>query len=584
MSEELTEFVIHNGEHSLYFSTTLDFSETLVSAMKGKHTVASKANSWNDWFIVPSSRPSIVQPTPKEERLDLPGANGDIDLTSILTGYPVFNNRTGTIEFVAMNTTRNWSDRYSKLASFLNGQKMYMILLDDPLWYYEGRFTIKDWQSDPKWSKISVSYTLYPYKRALTRVDEDYLWDSLDFDDGVIVQQYFINQTISTSGTITSVFPDVLGTGLLSGTIEINGEDKTAPEFVQMFLDWCETNSVTANKANWNLFLTELFGARHLYPIANGYSDVLGYGSDANDERIQENVDIIMNFVDAVADGTYTDDSSGWAEFLSANNIESSATKPDIVVDTSDGALVSAFYVAHSSNPESYPQTQVGWNNWCRDTSRTSCLGMFPDANEDGVIDASDRALIMSYYSAAQAGTYAKNRSGWDSFREGSYSGDTAKYKFPNTKIDDPDTEINDSAVINSEDVTNIQSFIDNNDYLVKDEKSWWNFSEKLKIIDFTSIYNTYLSSHLRYEPVYISLFVRNASSKGIVFNFVNTNDGTDETATIKNTNGFVDIQDWVVSVTGAPNESCMLIATSDDPGSSGNLPKFDVSFRLGVL
>lgn len=577
MSEELTEFVIHNGEHSLYFSTTLDFSETLVSAMKGKHTVASKANSWNDWFIVPSSRPSIVQPTPKEERLDLPGANGDIDLTSILTGYPVFNNRTGTIEFVAMNTTRNWSDRYSKLASFLNGQKMYMILLDDPLWYYEGRFTIKDWESDPKWSKISVSYTLYPYKRALTRVDEDYLWDSLDFDDGVIVQQYFINQTIDTGGGITSVFPDVLGTGLLSGTIKINNEYKTAPEFVQMFLGWCGENNVEANKANWNLFLTELFGERHLYPNANGYCDVLGYGSEATDSQIQENVDIIMTFVDAVADGTYEDNSSGWTAFLSDNEIESSATKPDIVIDSSDFPIVRNFYAAHQNDPDSYPQTQAGWNNWCRDINKPPYLGMFPDANEDGVIDASDTALIMSYYSAAQAGTYVKNRSGWNSFREGSYSGDTAKYKFPNTKSDNP-------TVITGLDVTNIQTFIDRNDYLVKDEKSWWNFSEKLKVIDFANIYNTYLSSHLRYEPVYISLFVRNASSKGIVFNFVNTNDGTDETATIKNTNGFVDIQDWVVSVTGAPNESCMLIATSDDPGSSGNLPKFDVSFRLGVL
>lgn len=577
MSEELTEFVIHNGEHSLYFSTTLDFSETLVSAMKGSHNAASKANTWFDWYIVPSSRPSIAQPTPKEERLDLPGANGDIDLTSILTGYPVFNNRTGTIEFTAMNTTRSWSDRYSKIASFLNGQKMYMILLDDPLWYYEGRFTINDWESDPKWSKISVSYTLYPYKRALTRVDEDYLWDPLDFEDGIIIQRYFVNQTINTDGSITTVFPDVLGTGLLSGTIKINDEYKTAPEFVQMFLDWCTDNEKEANRANWNLFLTELFGQRHLYPNANGYQDVFGYGDDATDEEIQENVDIIMTFVDAVADGLYTDSDEGWSEFLEDNNIDSSVKKPEVVVDSTDAATVLSFYAARQSNPENYPQTQAGWNNWCRDTNRTSSFGMFPDANEDGVIDSSDASLILSYYSAVQAGKYVRNRSGWDSFREGTYSGDTASYKFPNTKSEN-------TTIITEEDITNIQTFIDANMYAVKDEKNWWNFSGKFKVIDFTSIYNAYLSSYLRYEPVYISLSVYNASTKGITFNFVNTNDGTDETMTIKNTNGFVEIQDWVVSVTGLPGESCVLTATSDDKGSSGNLPKFDISFRLGVL
>lgn len=580
MSEELTEFVIHNGEHSLYFSTTLDFSETLVSAMKGSHDEASKANTWFDWYIVPSSRPSIAQPTPKEERLDLPGANGDIDLTSILTGYPVFNNRTGTIEFTAMNTTRNWSDRYSKIASFLNGQKMYMILLDDPLWYYEGRFTINDWESDPKWSKISVSYTLYPYKRSLTKVNEDYLWDSLDFDDGIIIQKMFTNLTIDISSTITSTFPDVLGTGALSGTVSVteNGETvtKTAPQLVQMFLDWCETESVDTNISSWNLFINDTFGSQHLYPMANGYSDVLGYGNDATDAEIQENVDIIMDFVDGVSNGTYTDDATGWTSFLSDEGYSTStASKPDIVLDASDAAWAKLFYSVHQENPSLYPQTQSGWNSWCRDNSRMSSLGMFPDANEDGVIDASDELLIRTFASLWHSGTYAATRAGWDSFRRNSSSA-TVKYAFPMTRKNE--------TLINEDDIANISNFLSNNTYVRKDEKDWWNFSGNFKVVDFCDIFNENLSNYLRYEPVYISIAVYNTNpSKGMTFNFINTNDGTDETATLVNTQGFLDIQDWVVSVTGAPNEQCKLIATAD-VGSGGLNPKFDISFRLGVL
>lgn len=252
MSEQPIEFVIHEGEHALYFSTSLNFSNTLVSAMNSKHSENGFANTWHDWFIVPTSRPSINQPEVKEERLDLPGGNGDIDLTSVLTGYPVFKNRTGDLEFIAINTNENWALRYSKLASFLNGQKMYMILLDDPLWYYEGRFKVDNWTAGDSWSKVKVSYTLYPYKRSLTKVDEDYLWDTIDFENGIIYQNKFINYTFSPNAKIGATFPDVSGpNGVPDGVI--TNDDIT---FIQGFLSdpryrqknqqsWSEYCSVT---------------------------------------------------------------------------------------------------------------------------------------------------------------------------------------------------------------------------------------------------------------------------------------------------------------------------------------------------
>lgn len=55
-------------------------------------------NTWDDWHIVPSSRPVIKPPTKKTNYLDIPGADGNLDLSEALTGYPVYNNREGSIE------------------------------------------------------------------------------------------------------------------------------------------------------------------------------------------------------------------------------------------------------------------------------------------------------------------------------------------------------------------------------------------------------------------------------------------------------------------------------------------------------
>ena len=54
-------------------------------------------NSWSDWYLVPSSRPVINPPEPKFNTVDIPGANGSIDLTEVVSGDVVYQNRTGSL-------------------------------------------------------------------------------------------------------------------------------------------------------------------------------------------------------------------------------------------------------------------------------------------------------------------------------------------------------------------------------------------------------------------------------------------------------------------------------------------------------
>ena len=99
-------------------------------------------NTWDDWRLVPASRPVFNPPAQKVTTLDIPGGDGVIDLSQSLTGYPVYQNRTGSIEFIVMNDFKPWHMAYSDIMDYLHGQKLRAVLEDDPEYFYEGRFTV----------------------------------------------------------------------------------------------------------------------------------------------------------------------------------------------------------------------------------------------------------------------------------------------------------------------------------------------------------------------------------------------------------------------------------------------------------
>lgn len=80
-------------------------------------------NTWEDWHLIPSSRPVVNPPTPKTTYIDIPGGDGIIDLSTALTGYPVYNNREGSWNFIVANGYENWCDLYGNILEYLQGKK-----------------------------------------------------------------------------------------------------------------------------------------------------------------------------------------------------------------------------------------------------------------------------------------------------------------------------------------------------------------------------------------------------------------------------------------------------------------------------
>ena len=144
-------------------------------------------NTWDDWHLIPASRPVIAPPKHNSNMVTIPGMNGAVNISEVLTGYPTFANRTGSLQFyVANDYWSRWDVAYSTIMSYLHGQSMRMVLEDDQSYYYEGRFTVNQWQSGQTNSMITIDYDVYPYKRDFSTTDSDWLWDPFSFIDGEI--------------------------------------------------------------------------------------------------------------------------------------------------------------------------------------------------------------------------------------------------------------------------------------------------------------------------------------------------------------------------------------------------------------
>lgn len=182
-------------------------------------------NTWDDWRLVPSSRPLFNPPAQKVKTLEIPGGDGVIDLSQALTGYPIYQNRTGSFEFIVMNDFKPWHMAYSDIMDYLHGQKMRAVLEDDPEYFYEGRFTVNAWKSNKDWSRITIDYDVGPYKWDILSSTEGWLWDPFNFQNGIIRSALFSNIPINTEVNTMKLGSELFGRAPICPTFMIRTAD-----------------------------------------------------------------------------------------------------------------------------------------------------------------------------------------------------------------------------------------------------------------------------------------------------------------------------------------------------------------------
>ena len=139
-------------------------------------------NTFTSWGLIPTGRLVISPAEPQEKFLEIPGRNGELDISTILTGSMKFKNRTGSLEFyiVPYGYAYTGSDTstamlnktpeqmFQQIYSAIHG-KAGMISLDtDPNHCYFGRFKVKSQSAGKTYSRISIDYNLQPAREVVS--------------------------------------------------------------------------------------------------------------------------------------------------------------------------------------------------------------------------------------------------------------------------------------------------------------------------------------------------------------------------------------------------------------------------------
>lgn len=126
----------------------------------------------------------IDLPSVQTKYVSIPLADGDLDLTKVLSNRVHYGNRKIRMNFNAV--TDYPCEKMSNVANQLHGQRAHIIFDDDPYYFYDGRLDMSDFKENRKGGEYVVDANCKPFKYTVQSSAEDWLWDPFDFEDGYI--------------------------------------------------------------------------------------------------------------------------------------------------------------------------------------------------------------------------------------------------------------------------------------------------------------------------------------------------------------------------------------------------------------
>ena len=124
-------------------------------------------HSYKDLYLILTSK-EIGSPPIKEQKIDIEGADGSLDLTDFF-GEPKYENVTHKFTFSTIVPQSQFLSLYSAVKNALHGKKMRIILDDDPLFYYVGRIRVSEFTNDKNIGSISIECECEPFKYKLEK-------------------------------------------------------------------------------------------------------------------------------------------------------------------------------------------------------------------------------------------------------------------------------------------------------------------------------------------------------------------------------------------------------------------------------
>lgn len=199
--------------------------------------------------LLRTARTVISPPEEKKHIVDNPGGNGNIDLSTSLTGVPLYHNRTITESFI-IPFVRNKSEKIlSKIYQLLDGQLTRIVFDSEPDYYWLGKPMVSGVdKSNETHMVLNIVSDVEPFKYERFSSTEDWEWDSFNFETGIIrdYRDIYVGgelavEIIGTKMPVSPVFrtsevlQDMLVEyydPLLDRTVEASLLDTTTPDII----------------------------------------------------------------------------------------------------------------------------------------------------------------------------------------------------------------------------------------------------------------------------------------------------------------------------------------------------------------
>lgn len=124
-------------------------------------------HSYRDLGLLLVSK-EIGSPPVKENKIDIEGADGSLDLTDFF-GEAKFDNVRHKFDFALSVPPQSYPSIFSQIKNALHGKKMRIILDDDPQFYYFGRLSVSGFTNDRGVGYLSIDADCDPYKYKLSK-------------------------------------------------------------------------------------------------------------------------------------------------------------------------------------------------------------------------------------------------------------------------------------------------------------------------------------------------------------------------------------------------------------------------------
>lgn len=171
--------------------------------MKG--VLFNEKHSYSDFGLILNSK-DIPLPEPKTYIVDVPCADGSLDLSTALTGGVMkYKNRLIKLDFTIMKPWNQLESFKSIIASHLHGKIMKVIFDADTDFFYTGRCKVTNFNASVIPATLTIEVDAEPYKM---NIEETVISETISGEKTIIIdeQKMKVVPTITVSSDMTLTY------------------------------------------------------------------------------------------------------------------------------------------------------------------------------------------------------------------------------------------------------------------------------------------------------------------------------------------------------------------------------------------